>query len=51
MLNEVNTIPGFTSISLYPQMMKHSGIDYAELITLLLENALARKEAANLALK
>jgi len=38
-LNEVNTIPGFTSISLYPQMMASSGVPYAELITRLLRNA------------
>ena len=38
-LNEVNTIPGFTNISLYPQMMASSGIPYAELITRLLRNA------------
>ena len=36
-LNEINTIPGFTSISLYPQMMAKSGIPYPELISTLLE--------------
>ncbi len=50
-LNEVNTIPGFTSISLYPQMMKRSGIDYADLITMLLENALVRQHSSKLALQ
>ena len=49
-LNEVNTIPGFTSISLYPRMMKNSGIDYAELITLLIENALTRQNNAQFVL-
>lgn len=43
-LNEVNTIPGFTSISLYPRMMGGSGVDYAELITLLIENAIRRQQ-------
>ena len=38
--NEVNTIPGFTSISLYPQMMENSGIKYADLISELIENAI-----------
>ena len=38
-LNEVNTIPGFTNISLYPQMMASSGIPYDELVTRLLKNA------------
>ena len=50
-LNEVNTIPGFTSISLYPRMMKNSGIDYADLITMLLEGAVARQQANILALQ
>nr|Q3AS55.1 RecName: Full=D-alanine--D-alanine ligase; AltName: Full=D-Ala-D-Ala ligase; AltName: Full=D-alanylalanine synthetase [Chlorobium chlorochromatii CaD3] len=39
-LNEVNTIPGFTDISMYPQMMEASGISYRNLITRLLELAL-----------
>ena len=50
-LNEVNTIPGFTGISLYPQMMKNSGIPYDELITLLIENALERFKNTSNALK
>ena len=50
-LNEINTIPGFTSISLYPRMMKNSGIDYADLITILLEGAVARQQANILALQ
>lgn len=40
-LNEVNTIPGFTSISLYPKMMELSGIAYADLVSTLLETAAA----------
>ncbi len=36
MLNEINTIPGFTPISMYPKMMAHIGISYRELITKLL---------------
>ncbi|MBQ4480786.1 MAG: D-alanine--D-alanine ligase [Victivallales bacterium] len=50
-LNEVNTIPGFTSISLYPQMMKNSGIPYPELITNLIENALSRHSGTKFLLK
>jgi len=34
--NEINTIPGFTSISMYPQLFKHQGISTKELITKLL---------------
>lgn len=36
--NEINTIPGFTEISMYPKLMKASNIDYRELISRLLEN-------------
>ena len=41
-LNEVNTIPGFTSISMYPKMWEASGIPYSELISRLIE--LAREQ-------
>ncbi|MGN0867566.1 MAG: D-alanine--D-alanine ligase family protein [Oligosphaeraceae bacterium] len=41
-LNEINTIPGFTSISLYPKMMENNGMDYPTLISTLLETAQAR---------
>jgi D-alanine-D-alanine ligase len=40
-LNEVNTIPGFTSISMYPKLWEASGIPYRELISRLIELALA----------
>ena len=40
--NEVNTIPGFTSISMYPKMWEASGIPYQELLTRLIELALRR---------
>jgi D-alanine-D-alanine ligase len=39
-LNEINTIPGFTSISMYPKMWEASGIPYTELISRLIELAL-----------
>src|SRR5207302_6932540 len=39
-LNEVNTIPGFTSISMYPKMREASGISSRELIDTLIELAL-----------
>ena len=41
-LNELNFIPGFTSISMYPKMMAASGVPYAELLTRLVDLALAR---------
>jgi D-alanine-D-alanine ligase len=41
-LNEVNTIPGFTSISMYPKLWEASGISYAELLDRLIELAMRR---------
>ena len=41
-LNEVNTMPGFTSISMYPKLWEATGINYKELITRLIELALER---------
>ena len=41
-LNEVNTIPGFTKISMYPKLWEASGIPYSELIDRLIELALER---------
>ena len=38
-INEINTMPGFTSISMYPKMFEKSGIPYRELITKLIELA------------
>lgn len=40
--NEINTIPGFTSISMYPKMMEKAGISYNELIDKLLAYAIQR---------
>lgn len=39
LLNEVNTIPGFTPISMYPKMMQLAGVSYTDLITKLIELA------------
>lgn len=41
-LNEINTIPGFTSISMYPRLWEASGLPYPELITKLIELAFKR---------
>ncbi len=41
-INEINTIPGFTNISMYPKLWKASGIPYAELIDRLVGIALKR---------
>ncbi len=39
LVNEINTLPGFTQISMYPKMWEASGLKYAELITALIEIA------------
>lgn len=41
-VNEINTMPGFTKISMYPQLWAASGISYAELVDRLIELALER---------
>ncbi|HWP50869.1 MAG TPA: D-alanine--D-alanine ligase family protein [Clostridia bacterium] len=46
LLNEINTLPGFTSISMYPKMMIASGMTYGEVITRLIELALSEKSGA-----
>jgi D-alanine-D-alanine ligase len=43
-LNEVNTLPGFTSISMFPTLMEASGVNYTDLITRLIELALTRNQ-------
>jgi len=48
-VNEINTIPGFTSISMYPKLWEESGISYSELIDELIELAIVRhKKESNL---
>jgi D-alanine-D-alanine ligase len=42
-LNEINTIPGFTQISMYPKLWNASGIGYPQLVDRLIELALERK--------
>lgn len=39
-LNEINTIPGFTTISMYPKMLAFDGISYSNLLTTIIENAI-----------
>lgn len=38
-LNEINTLPGFTEISMYPQLIMNENITYKDLISILIENA------------
>jgi len=43
-VNEINTIPGFTSISMYPKMWEASGLSYCNLISRLIDLALERHQ-------
>ena len=40
MVNEINTMPGFTSISMYPKAWEATGVRYTDLITMLIEGVL-----------
>jgi len=42
-LNEINTIPGFTHISLFPRMWQASGVEYPELVARLIRTALGKR--------
>lgn len=44
LVNELNTIPGFTRISMYPKLWEYSGISYSDLIDRLIQLALERHE-------
>jgi D-alanine-D-alanine ligase len=46
-VNEINTIPGFTQVSMYPKLMAASGVSARQLITRLIEQALARSARKN----
>ena len=43
-INEINTMPGFTKISMYPKLFDAVGIKYSELLDKLIENALEIKK-------
>jgi D-alanine-D-alanine ligase len=42
-LNEINTLPGFTKISMYPKLWEASGLKYPELIDRLISLAIERR--------
>jgi D-alanine-D-alanine ligase len=46
-LNELNTIPGFTQISMYPKLWEASGVSYPELIDRLIQFAIERRNERN----
>jgi len=47
MINEINTLPGFTKISMYPQLWQETGMTYSQLITSLINLALEKAENEN----
>lgn len=47
LLNEINTMPGFTKISMYPKMMEVTGIKYEDLIDRLIMLAIERFNERN----
>ena len=44
-VNEINTLPGFTSISMYPKLWQATGLGYSELIDRLIQLAIERHQA------
>ncbi|WP_241585798.1 D-alanine--D-alanine ligase [Rosenbergiella epipactidis] len=46
-INEINTLPGFTNISMYPKLWQASGLSYQDLITKLLQLAVERHQQQN----
>ncbi len=44
LINEVNSLPGFTRISMYPKLWQAAGMSYSELVSRLIELALERHE-------
>jgi len=47
LLNEINTIPGFTNISMYPKMCETAGLAYPRLLERLIELGLERHRSRN----
>lgn len=43
LVNELNTMPGFTPTSMFPLLWQHSGLSYPELVSELIQLALSRK--------
>lgn len=47
LINEINTLPGFTATSMYPQLWEKSGISFPELVNQLIQLALERQSPSN----
>ena len=41
-INEINTMPGFTEISMYPKLWENEGISYTELLTKLIDLSISK---------
>ena len=46
-VNEANTLPGFTDISMYPKLWEASGLPQPKLMDVLIDHALARHQASS----
>ena len=46
-INEINTLPGFTSTSMYPQLWANTGIPFAQLVDQLIQLAIVRHSPVN----
>jgi D-alanine-D-alanine ligase len=46
-VNELNTLPGFTEVSMYPKLWEASGLPYSRLVARLVELALERKRTSH----
>ena len=51
LVNEANTLPGFTNISMYPKLWEASGLPQSKLMDVLIEHALARRRRAQSGLR
>jgi len=45
LINEINTLPGFTQISMYPKLWQVSGMSYQSLVSKLIDLALERHQS------
>ena len=45
-INEINTLPGFTAISMYPKLMENIGISYSELLDRLVKLSLEKADVS-----
>ena len=50
-VSEINTIPGFTEVSMYPKLWEASGMSYEDLVATLVDLAFERKTACHRAFR